>query len=54
MDTPPVVPVDSLEGSLIEKINLLTKDFENKYGFPPEFIARVPGRYRKEKFILSM
>ncbi|XP_057367540.1 N-acetylgalactosamine kinase-like [Daphnia carinata] len=44
MDTPPIVTVDTLEGSLVEKINLLTKDFEKNYGFPPEFIARVPGR----------
>ena len=44
MDTPPDVFVASLKGLLKEKIDLLSNDFEKKYGSLPQFIARVPGR----------
>jgi hypothetical protein len=44
MDTPPVVSVASLKGLLKEKTNILSNDFEKKYGSLPQFIARVPGR----------
>ena len=43
-NSPPVLQVADLDGSLIEKIKLLSNVFEKKYSHPPMFIARVPGR----------
>ena len=43
-NSPPVLQVADLDGSLKEKIKLLSNVFEKKYLHPPMFIARVPGR----------
>lgn len=50
MDTPQVVKIDSLDGALVGKINLLSKDFKKQYNILPDFIARVPGRYKQRFF----
>lgn len=44
MDTPPVLLVSSLEGSLKDKVDIISADFEKKHGVLPQFVARVPGR----------
>ena len=41
---PPVLQVSNLSDPMKEKIKLLSIDFEKKYGCPPTFIVRVPGR----------
>ena len=45
MDHIPITTTDSLEDVTAAKVKLLTCDFESRYGIPPQFIVRVPGRW---------
>jgi len=45
MELPPVISSSTVENSALgEKISLLHDNFKGKFGGPPQFVARVPGR----------